>query len=279
MDRRPLGRTGLTVSPLGLGTVKFGRRDGVKYPEPVRIPGDRLALALLSQAMELRINLLDTAPAYGSSEERLGLLLEGWRDRWVISTKAGETFENGVSSYDFSYEAVYASIEQSLERLRTDRVEIALIHSDGSDGSILDDGGAIEALKEHKAAKRVGCIGMSPKTVEGAMRAAEVCGVLMLEFNLGNLEMRPVIRRCAELGVGVLVKKGLMSGHAAGGETVGDAQEGVRRSLRLCLSEPGVSSVIVGTVSPEHLDFDARVAAEILAKIREEGVGSGDEIQ
>ena len=267
MDRRPLGRTGLTVSPLGLGTVKFGRRDGVKYPEPVRIPGDRLALALLSQAMDLGINLLDTAPAYGASEERLGLLLEGWRDRWVLSTKAGESFENGVSSYEFSYEAVYASIERSLERLRTDRVEIALIHSDGSDGAILDNGGAVEALKEHKAARRVGCVGFSPKTVDGAMRAAEVCDVLMLEFNLGNLEMRPVIRRCAELGVGVLVKKGLMSGHAAGGETVGDAQEGVRRSLRLCLREPGVSSVIIGTVSPGHLEFDARVVGEILSEI------------
>ncbi len=278
MDRRPLGRTGLTVSPLGLGTVKFGRREGVKYPEPVRIPGDRLALALLSQAMELRINLLDTAPAYGTSEERLGLLLEGWRDRWVISTKAGESFEHGVSSFDFSYEGVYASIERSLERLRTDRVEIAMIHSDGSDDAILDEGGAIEALKEHKAAKRVGVVGFSPKTVEGAMRASEVCGVLMLEFNLGNQEMRPVIRRCAELGVGVLVKKGLMSGHAAGGGTLGDAQEGIRRSLRLCLIEPGVTSVIVGTVSPEHLDFNARVVSEILEKNREEGVGSGDEI-
>lgn len=68
---RPLGDTGLAVSPLGLGTVKFGRDQGVKYPSGFTIPDDREAADLLALARDLGINLIDTAPAYGRSEERL----------------------------------------------------------------------------------------------------------------------------------------------------------------------------------------------------------------
>ena len=69
---RPLGSTGLRVSPLGLGTVKLGRDQGVKYPNGFTIPDDAAARALLDQARALGINLIDTAPAYGVSEQRLG---------------------------------------------------------------------------------------------------------------------------------------------------------------------------------------------------------------
>src|SRR5690606_15619655 len=86
---RPLGQTGLTVSALGLGTVKFGRNTGVKYPRSFELPDRSAAANLLSLARDLGINLLDTAPAYGESEERLGELLQGQRQDWLICTKAG----------------------------------------------------------------------------------------------------------------------------------------------------------------------------------------------
>ena len=87
---RPLGRTGLQVSALGLGTVKLGRNQDVKYPRAFELPDDRSAAALLDRARGLGINLLDTAPAYGSSEERLGGLLAGQREHWIICSKVGE---------------------------------------------------------------------------------------------------------------------------------------------------------------------------------------------
>jgi len=99
---RPLGSTGLTVSPLGLGTVKLGRDQGVKYPNGFQIPGDDEARMLLRQARDLGINLIDTAPAYGRSEERLGPLLRGQRQDWVIVSKVGEEFVDGQSTHDFS---------------------------------------------------------------------------------------------------------------------------------------------------------------------------------
>ncbi|HEU6454768.1 MAG TPA: aldo/keto reductase, partial [Roseateles sp.] len=96
---RPLGSTGLTVSPLGLGTVKLGRDQGVKYPNGFQIPDDDAARMLLRQARELGINLIDTAPAYGRSEERLGPLLRGQRQDWVIVSKVGEEFADGLSRH------------------------------------------------------------------------------------------------------------------------------------------------------------------------------------
>jgi aryl-alcohol dehydrogenase-like predicted oxidoreductase len=102
------------VSPLGLGTVKFGRNQGVKYPQPFELPSDQEALALLERPGIWGINLLDTAPAYGVSEERLGRLLRQCRRDWVIVTKVGEEFDDGVSRFDFSAAATRASVERSL---------------------------------------------------------------------------------------------------------------------------------------------------------------------
>ena len=93
MQYRQLGNTGLRVSLVGLGTVKLGRNVGVRYPHNFTIPDDAQAARLLDTARELGINLLDTAPAYGSSEARLGALLGAQRDDWVLSTKVGERFE------------------------------------------------------------------------------------------------------------------------------------------------------------------------------------------
>ena len=125
---RPLGSTGLRVSPLGLGTVKLGRDQGVKYPNGFTIPDDAAASALLRQARELGINLIDTAPAYGNSEERLGPLLRGQRHDWVIVSKVGEEFTGGQSLFDFSPAHARLSLERSLRRLQTEHIELLLVH-------------------------------------------------------------------------------------------------------------------------------------------------------
>src|SRR4051812_24720467 len=109
MLSRPLGSTGLTVSMLGLGTVKFGRNQKVKYPEAFDLPSDAQIEGLLDVALEAGINLLDTAPAYGVSEERLGKLLGSRRDQFVIVTKTGEEFIDGQSVYNFSKEHTQGS--------------------------------------------------------------------------------------------------------------------------------------------------------------------------
>lgn len=267
MELRPLGNTGLRVSVLGLGTVKLGRTRGLKYPGAQRaaeLPSDDTATGLFRAAAEVGITLLDTAPAYGVAEERIGSLMAantwfGGRDRWTLCTKAGEEFvesggagADGESRFDFSPEAVRASIERSLVRLRTDRVEIMLLHSDGRDEWIIRESGALQELHKLKARGLVRTIGISTKTLAGGLLAAETCDVVMVTHSPVHTDERAVIDAAAARGVGVLIKKGLASGHAPDPAA----------AIRFVLGTPGASSMIVGTCSAKHLRENAQAAAQ-----------------
>ncbi len=254
---RPLGSTGLDVSPLGLGTVKLGRNVGVKYPEVFELPGDEQARALLADARALGINLLDTAPAYGSSEERLGTLIEGQRDAWVLSTKVGEEFDitSGSSSYRFDPEWVGQSVRRSLERLRTDVLDLVLIHSDGRDEWILRESGAVDALRDLQGQGLIRAIGASTKSPDGGTLAAELCDVIMVTLNERERDDLPAIERARDRGVGVLIKKALASGHAAS----------PLDAMRLCLGEAGADCVVVGSINPVHLRANAEAAERALS--------------
>ena len=271
MDLRPLGSTDILVSPLGLGTVKLGRNQAVKYPRPFDLPSDADAGALLDLAAGLGINLLDTAPAYGSSEARLGTLLAGQRDRWILSTKVGEEFsaETGRSRFDFSAAHTTQSVDRSLARLATDHLDIVLVHSDGNDLDILERAHTMHALARCQAQGKVRAIGFSPKTVEGARAALPLCEVLMLTLNPAEPEMLPVVREAHAAGVGVLIKKGLRSGHLPaatdpGGTECNATADPVEACLGYLLPEPGVSSVVVGTLNPAHLRQNVETAQRVL---------------
>lgn len=256
MRRRPLGRTGIELGVLGLGLVKLGRNTGLKHPSPHALPTDGEAMTLLDAAAELGITLLDTAPAYGTSEQRLGDLFaaRGDRDRWVISTKAGEEYD-GSSRFDFSPGAIIASCERSLRRLRTERLDLLLLHSDGEGEKHFDRDGAFDALDELKRRGLVSAVGVSVKSGEGVRVALPRCDALMIEYSLANPQLRWAIDEAHALGVGVLVKKALVSGRVGEGHgaTALDA-------LRFALEPAGVSSVVVGTIDPEHLRANAAAA-------------------
>ena len=126
MQKRKIGSSEIFVSAMGLGTVKFGRNTQVKYPCKFELPSDQDLTKLLKETYSLGINFLDTAPAYGTSEERIGKLLKGWRKSWVLSTKAGEEFKGGKSIYNFTAEAIEKSVLQSLKKLQTDYLDLVL---------------------------------------------------------------------------------------------------------------------------------------------------------
>lgn len=257
---RPLGGTGIDVSALGLGTVKIGRNQGVKYPAGFELPTDREVRDLLALARELGINLIDTAPAYGTSEERLGNLLPQ-RDDWVIVSKVGEEFENGVSRFDFSAGHVRRSVERSLTRLGTDNIDIVLVHSDGNDDAIIDNSETFETLARLKEEGKVRAFGMSGKTVSGGLRSLEISDVAMVTCNLEYDEELPVIEYAHRHNKGILIKKAFASGHACVKH-----DDPVRASLSKILGTAGVSSVVLGTINPEHLRQNVALAREIIAR-------------
>lgn len=255
MKYRALGSTGMLVSVIGLGTVKLGRNQGVKYPAPFTIPDDNQALSLLALARDLGINLIDTAPAYGTSEERLGNLLQGRRHEWFICSKTGEEFNHGVSSFDFSPQHTRQSVERSLKRLNTDYLDIVLVHSDGDDIKIIRDYGTLECLADLKREGKIRAIGMSTKTVAGSLLAARHSDVVMLTYNLVEHAEAATLDYCEENHVGVLVKKAFASGHI-----VNQTGDPVQKSTDFIFSHQGVSSVIAGTISGDHLRHNVECA-------------------
>jgi aryl-alcohol dehydrogenase-like predicted oxidoreductase len=257
VPKRQLGSTGIDVSCLGLGTVKLGRNQGVKYPRHFDLPNDEQVIALLDQARGLGINFIDTAPAYGSSEERLGKLMQNRQD-WIICSKVGEEFEDGVSHFDFSAQHTRRSVERSLRRLRTDYLDLVLIHSNGEDLEILEQTDCLETLLNLKDEGLIRAVGMSTKTVIGGKRALPLCDALMLTFNATTTAEEPVIDLARAQGKAILVKKAFDSGHAT------DQPGGPEQALGFVLSKPGVSSVIVGTINPEHLRSNAEIAAGVI---------------
>lgn len=251
MEMRPLGSTGLQVSLLGLGTVKIGRNAGVKYPRAFDLPDDASVVALLEETRHLGINLIDTAPAYGISEERLGRLLPGRREDWVIVTKAGEQFSTGESRFDFSPAAIRASVEQSLRRLRTDYADAVLLHSDGIGEDSERFLPALEALAALKEAGKLRATGFSGKSAAGGFRLLPHVDILMVTYNPGYREEKPLIAAAGAGGKGVLVKKALASGHSA------DPAAALAEAAAL----RGVSSIVVGTLSADNLRRNAMIVA------------------
>jgi aryl-alcohol dehydrogenase-like predicted oxidoreductase len=249
---RRLGRSGLRVSPIGFGAFKIGRNVGAKYPDPYELPDEAAAERILNGVLDLGINLIDTAPAYGLSEERIGRGIGHRRGEFVLSTKVGETFESGQSTYDYSAPAIRASVERSLRRLNTDVIDLLLIHSDGRDLPILRDTDAVETLIALREAGRAAAIGLSGKTVEGARAAMSWADVLMVEYHLQNRSHEDVIAEAAEADVGIIVKKALASGRLPAEE-----------ALRFVLGNEAVGSAVIGSLSLPHLRDSAAMAARV----------------
>lgn len=121
MDYRPLGSSGLKVSPICLGTMQFGGQ--TDEAEGARIVGS---------AREAGINFIDTAVSYakGAGEAMVGNLLASDRDWWVVATKVGSRTGPGPNEDGTSRRQIQASIERSLQRLRTDRIDLYYLHRD-----------------------------------------------------------------------------------------------------------------------------------------------------
>jgi aryl-alcohol dehydrogenase-like predicted oxidoreductase len=178
---------------------------------------------------------------------------------WVIMTKVGEIFEKGKSSFDFSAEHTRMSVERSLKRLKRDNLDMVLVHSNGDDMHIINNEGALEELDRLKQKGLIQSYGMSTKTVEGGMWVVENTDIVMATLNLSDDHDLGVIARAAELNKGVVVKKGLQSGHAdraAGGG-------GVEQAFEYIFKHQGVSSAIVGTINPKHLKDNVEIVNRI----------------
>jgi len=248
LQKKTLGSTGLNISNLTLGTVKFGRNTAVKYPKPFDLPDIKTCENLLDLAYDLGFNIIDTAPAYGISEEILGKLLKTRKHQnWIISTKAGETYnpKTQESNYNFNPDFIKQSLHNSLKILNQDSIDVFLIHSDGNDLDILNNDNLITQLDKLKSDGLIRAHGISSKTIEGGMLATDLLDCIMVEYNINNKSQLPVIEKAYKLNKGILIKKGFSSGNII--------NNNINNNIKFILDTKGITSLVIGTINPRHL--------------------------
>lgn len=230
------------VSLIGYGAFKLGRNEKIKYAQDYALPSDEAAARLIDEALALGINYFDTAPAYGLSEPRLGRFLSG-REGVVISTKVGEQFADGRSTYDFSAAAVEQSIEQSLRALQRDALDLVFVHSDGRDLEIVTSMDVVPKLQRLRERGWIRALGFSGKTPVGAAAACVWADALMIEYHLLDRSHEDVLAQAQAHGIGIVIKKGLAAGRLAAAEAV-----------PFLARHPAVSSVVISSLNVRHLE-------------------------
>lgn len=218
MNLNTLGKTGLQVSPLCVGTwqlagpVNFGGKpDG--HPDP----GQKQAVRLIQELADRGLNFIDTAEQYGAgeAERRTGLALKGQRDRWVISTKFGYRVGPGVTRIDDSSPpTILPSLEGSLKRLQTDCIDVYLYHCAPD---VADLAKARAILETARKEGKVRFFGISTGKLEltKALHQEGLLDVVQFPSNLLN-PATAISEFCRDHEVGTQVRGVLAQGRLSG---------------------------------------------------------------
>jgi aryl-alcohol dehydrogenase-like predicted oxidoreductase len=284
---RALGRTGADVTILGYGAMELR---GVPRGPEIR---DEDAGRLLNAVLDGGINLIDTSPDYGRSEELIGTYVGHRRDEFFLASKCGCLIEvpaDGLPPYphDYSPANVRADVEQSLRRLRTDRIDLVQVHMSPS-RTKLEENRTVETLKALQAEGKIRFIGMSgilPNLPDHL--AMNVFDAFQIPYSAVQRDHEDLITEAADKGAGTLIRGGVARGaaseeknwnegprsqdpgvgqrnwEAAGIEDLLN-EAGIGRQefiLRFTLSHPGLSTTIVGTANPAHLASNIATAGK-----------------
>jgi D-threo-aldose 1-dehydrogenase len=309
-DLRKLPRGDIVLSRLGLGCAQLG---GL-----YQAMSDEEACAIVDAAWKLGIRYFDTAPYYGYtlSERRLGAALRGRaRDSYVLSTKVGRLMlpdadvhpgENGWAQplpfrphFDYSYDGIKRSHEESLQRLGLERVDILYVHDIGgvTHGARqphyweqLTQGGGFRALAQLRDEGSVGAVGLGVNEWEVVAEAIEVadidCALLAGRYTLLEQAARePLLDLCARRGIGIVIGGPFNSGILAGTrkfnyeDAPADIVARVEAIAAVCrdhevpiqaaalqfpMAHPAVVSCVAGAQSPGQLQQNAAWFAQPL---------------
>ena len=213
MQPRAFGRTGLEVSPITLGSWPMS---GDRYG---RIE-DSEAVRTIHVALDQGITSFDTAPAYGAghAEETLGAAMGGRRDQAVITTKCGiGPTSSGQPGRNASRAAMLREIDDSLRRLRTDHVDVYLVHWPDPNTPLEETMATMDEIQRAGKTRLVGVSNFDVPLLE-ACRKLRPIDVLQVGYNLFDRRMeREVFPYCREHGIGVMAYGSLAYGLLTGG--------------------------------------------------------------
>lgn len=221
MQRRPLGRTGHSVSAIGLGCMGMS-------PEFYGPSDDGQSLETLAAALELGIDFLDTADTYGlgHNEELLGRFIAGRRDRLTLATKFGIVRQPGSYARRIDNAPAYirAACEASLRRLGVETIDLYYAHRIDPDRSIEETVGAMAELVKAGKVRWLGLSEVSPATLRRAA-AVHPIAALQTEYSLWTRDPEgELLDTCAELGVTFVayspIGRGFLSGTITSAESL-----------------------------------------------------------
>jgi len=309
LSKRPLGKTGLYVTPLCVGGAPLGDMpETFAYSAP-----EENALATIRAAFASPINFLDTAAAYGDgeSERRIGKVIKemgGLPPGFVLATKADRCLKTG----DFSGEQIKRSIEGSLERLGLDRLQYVYIHDPEHTTfeNVMGPGGPLEVLKNYKDQGVIEHIGISGGPIKMLIRYVETGEFSAVEthnrYTLLNRSAEPLLDVANRLGVAVINAAPYGSGMLAKGPDAyaryayTDAPpsliERARKIAAICqefnvplaaaalqfsMRDPRITSTVVGMTKPERVTQTLELArypipSELWSALEEVGYDMDD---
>ncbi len=228
MKYRTLGKTGLRVSTIGLGTMVHAGHFG-----PMK---DAESLSAIETAIELGVNFIDTSDAYGAgySESLLGKALKGRRDQVIIATKGGNVMagpNRGKRNFDPEY--ISRVMDESLQRLQIDTIDLYQLHNPTVD--VIERGAVWEVLERAKQAGKIRHYGVSINTMEEGIAAVKDgrAETIQVEYNLLAQEPAEKIFPLAhQANIGIIARVPLRRGILTGKMTVADEQRFQGEDLR-----------------------------------------------
>jgi aryl-alcohol dehydrogenase-like predicted oxidoreductase len=287
IETRTLGRTKADVTILGYGAMEL--RGEPRGPNVA----DEDAGRLLNAVLDGGITLIDTSPDYGRSEKLIGKYVAHRRDEFFLASKCGCLVQLPADAtppypHDYSPANVRADVEQSLRRLRTDRLDLVQVHMSPSRAQ-LEENHTVETLKELQGEGKIRFIGMSgilPNLPDHI--AMDVFDAFQIPYSAVQRDHEDLITEAVDHGAGTLIRGGAARGAPSEeknwkinplSQTAGVGhrnwetaslddllqQAGISSmefTLRFTLSHPGLSTTIVGTSNLDHLKGNIEVAAK-----------------
>jgi aryl-alcohol dehydrogenase-like predicted oxidoreductase len=296
---RTLGRTGIQVSPYALGTLMFATAMG-------NDPGD--SARIIHKAIDAGINVVDTADAYGDSEEVVGKALKGRRDDVVLATKFGRPIGQDPNHQRASRRWIVAAVEGSLRRLRTDHIDLYQLHRPDPDTDIEETLAALTDLIRSGKVRAIGASQTPAADIVEAQWVAERRGLARFHTEqpaysiLSRGIEREILPTVQRHGMGSLVwgplAQGLLTGRNPGdlrraglARHLSDARRlGVVEQLQplaadaglpmthlamaFTIAHPGVTCALLGARTEAHLDdllagLDVTLSDDVLDRIDE----------
>lgn len=294
MEYRRLGRSGLEVSTVGLGTNNFGGR--MDYEPTERV---------VKQCIEIGINMIDTSNSYGStkSEEYIGRAVKGNRDKVLLATKFASAMGKGPNQQGTSRTHIMTEVEKSLKRLDTDYIDLYQVHFPDQQTPIEETLRTLDDLVGQGKVRYVGCSNFAAWQIAQAMEVAKARGFEPLISDQPQYSMlrrdveKEIVPCCQEYGLGIIPFSPLAGGFLTGKYEKGKpGPEGARLSgnsrqaaslftetnfavleqlenfaeerghtmvelaIAWLLGNPVVSTVIAGATKPEQVLENAKAA-------------------